>query len=149
MKLEEQINQDIKAAMKAKDAVKLRGLRAIKNAILMAKTDGSGKEIDEGKEIQILQKLVKQRKESLSIYEEQGREDLAEKEREEIETIQQYLPQPLSDEELKERLSAIVEELNAKSMKDMGKVMGRAQKELAGKADSAKVAQVVKALLSA
>ncbi len=148
MKLEEQINQDIKAAMKAKDATKLRGLRAIKNAILMAKTDGSGDAITEEREIQILQKLVKSRKESLSIYEEQNREDLAEKEREEIETIQNYLPKPLSDEELKEKLSAIVEELNATSMKDMGKVMGRAQKELAGKADSAKVAQLVKALLS-
>lgn len=148
MALEEQINQDIKAAMKAKDAAKLRGLRAVKNAILMAKTDGSGEAMDEDKEIQILQKLVKQRKESLGIYEKQNREDLAAKEREEIETIQAYLPQPLSDDELKAKLTAIVNEMNAEGMKDMGKVMGRAQKELAGKADPGKMAQFVKGLLS-
>ncbi len=147
MALEEQINEDIKAAMKAKDAAKLRGLRAVKNAILMAKTDGSGNAMNEDREIQILQKLVKQRKESLSIYEKQDREDLAAKEREEIETIQAYLPQPLSDEELKAKLTAIVKEMNAESMKDMGKVMGRAQKELAGKADPGKMAQFVKDLL--
>jgi len=148
MALEEQINQDIKAAMKAKEAAKLRGLRAVKNAILVAKTDGSGEAMDENKEIQILQKLVKQRKESLGIYEKQNREDLAAKEREEIETIQAYLPQPLSDDELKAKLTAIVNDMNAEGMKDMGKVMGRAQKELAGKADPGKMAQFVKALLN-
>ena len=147
MALEGKINEDIKAAMKAKDAAKLRGLRAVKNAILMAKTDGSGDAMDEDREIQILQKLVKQRKESLSIYEKQDREDLAVKEREEIETIQAYLPKPLSDEELKAKLTAIVNDMNAEGMKDMGKVMGRAQKELAGKADPGKMAQFVKDLL--
>jgi len=147
MALEGKINEDIKVAMKAKDAAKLRGLRAVKNAILMAKTDGSGDAMDEDREIQILQKLVKQRKESLSIYEKQDREDLAVKEREEIETIQAYLPKPLSDEELKAKLTAIVNDMNAEGMKDMGKVMGRAQKELAGKADPGKMAQFVKDLL--
>jgi len=147
MTLEENMNKDIKSAMKAKDAVQLRGLRAIKNALLIAKTDGSGEEMNEDKEIKILQKLVKQRKESLSIYEEQGREDLAAKEREEIETIQAYLPKPLSDQELKAKLSAIVDEVGANSMKDMGKVMGLAQKQLAGKADGGKMAQFVKDLL--
>jgi len=147
MALEGKINEDIKAAMKAKDAAKLRGLRAVKNAILMAKTDGSGDAMDEDREIQILQKLVKQRKESLSIYEKQDREDLAVKEREEIETIQAYLPKPLSDEELKAKLTAIVNDMNAEGMKDMGKVMGRAQKDLAGKADPGKMAQFVKDLL--
>ncbi len=147
MALEGKINEDIKVAMKAKDAAKLRGLRAVKNAILMAKTDGSGDAMDEDREIQILQKLVKQRKESLSIYEKQDREDLAVKEREEIETIQAYLPKPLSDEELKAKLTAIVNDMNAEGMKDMGKVMGRAQKDLAGKADPGKMAQFVKDLL--
>ncbi len=148
MSLEEKINGDIKTAMKEKAATTLRGLRAIKNALLLANTDGSGEAISEDREIQILQKLVKQRKESLAIYEKQNREDLAVKEKEEIEIIQQYLPKPLSDDELRQRLEAIVHELQAESMKDMGKVMGKAKKELAGKADAGKMAQVIKELLS-
>jgi uncharacterized protein YqeY len=100
MSLETRINQDLKAAMKAKDKVAMRAIRAIKQAILLAKTDGSGTEIDETKELKMLQKLANQRKESLKIYEEQNREDLAVIEREELEVIAKYLPQPLSPEEL-------------------------------------------------
>lgn len=148
MSLEEKINGDIKTAMKEKAASTLRGLRAIKNALLLAKTDGSGEAISEEREIQILQKLLKQRRESLDIYEKQNREDLAIKEKEEIEVIQQYLPKPLSDDELQERLEAIVNELQAETMKDMGKVIGKAKKELAGKADPGKMAQIIKSLLT-
>jgi uncharacterized protein YqeY len=147
MSLEEQINQDMKAAMKAKDKAGLRGLRAIKSALLMANTDGSGEEVNEEKEIQILQKLVKQRKESLSIYEEQNREDLAEKELEEIETIKKYLPEPLSEAALKAKLREIIDNLGASSMKDMGAVMSNANQTLAGKADSSMMAKFVKDLL--
>jgi uncharacterized protein YqeY len=148
MSLENKINEEIKTAMKAKDSAALRSLRAVKNAILLAKTDGSGKEIDEQAEIKILQKLVKQRKESLSIYEEQNREDLAAKEREEIEVIEQFLPQALSREELEEKVSSIISQLGAEGMKDMGKVMGKASQELAGRADGKTLAEVVKSQLA-
>jgi uncharacterized protein YqeY len=148
MSLENKINEEIKTAMKAKDSAALRSLRAVKNAILLAKTDGSGKEIDEQAEIKILQKLVKQRKESLSIYEEQNREDLAAKEREEIEVIEQFLPQALSREELEEKVSSIISQLGAEGMKDMGKVMGKASQELAGRADGKTLAEVVKSQLT-
>ncbi|NBB88298.1 MAG: GatB/YqeY domain-containing protein [Bacteroidetes bacterium] len=148
MSLEEEINGDIKTAMREKAASTLRALRAIKNALLLAKTDGSGEAITEEREIQILQKLLKQRRESLEIYEKQNREDLADKEKEEIEVIQQYLPKPLSDDELQERLEAIVDELQAETMKDMGTVIGKAKKELAGKAEPGKMAQIIKSLLS-
>ncbi len=101
MTLEEKINNDLKTAMKAKDQVGLRGIRAIKSAILLAKTDGSGNEINQDLEVKLLQKLVKQRKDSLDIYEKQNREDLAVKEREEIEVIEKYLPKQLDESELK------------------------------------------------
>ncbi|HHH54515.1 MAG TPA: GatB/YqeY domain-containing protein [Bacteroidetes bacterium] len=148
MKLEERINKDLKDAMKAKDQAKLRGIRAIKSAILLLKTDGSGKEIDEQAEIKMLQKLIKQRKDSLEIYDKQGREDLAQKEREEIEVITAYLPEQLSEEELEKRLRKIIEETGASSMKDMGRIMGMANKEFAGKADGKTISIIVKKLLS-
>ncbi len=148
MSLEQKINQDLKTAMKAKDQVSLRGIRAIKSAILLAKTDGSGQELNEEKEIKLLQKLIKQRKDSLAIYEKENREDLASKEREEIEVIQQYLPEQLSEEELEKLIRDIVEQTGASSMKDMGKVMGMASKQLAGKADGKTISSVVKKLLS-
>ena len=148
MSLESTINTEIKNAMKAKDSAALRSLRAIKNAILLAKTDGSGKAVDEQAEIKILQKLVKQRKESLSIYEEQNREDLAVKEREEIEVIERFLPQPLSREELESKVQEIIDQTGAEGMKDMGKVMGKASQELAGRADGKTLADVVKSKLS-
>lgn len=148
MSLEERIMQDLKTAMKAKDKSALRGLRAVKAAILLAKTDGTGQELDEAKEIKLLQKLVKQRKDSLEIYEKQGREDLAKTEREEIQIISKYLPAPLGAEELEKILKDIIEKTGAASMRDMGKVMGMANKQLGGKADGKTISGVVKKLLS-
>ncbi len=147
MSLEKRIAEDLKNAMKAKDEAAKRGIRAIKSAILLAKTDGSGEALDEAKEIKILQKLVKQRKDSLEIYEEQGREDLAQKEREEIAIIEKYLPQQLDEATLKTELQKIIDEVGANSIKDMGKVMGAAQKKLAGQAEGKAIAAAVKDLL--
>ena len=148
MNLEEQINEDLKTAMKAKDQAGLRGIRAVKSAILLAKTDGSGLAIDSEKEIQMLQKLIKQRNDSLEIYEKQGREDLATVEREEIAVIKKYLPAQLEGAALEAELKSIIEETGATSAKDMGKVMGAANKKLAGKADGKSISEVVKKLLS-
>lgn len=147
MSLEAKIVSDLKEAMKAKDKAALRGIRAIKSAILLIKTDGSGTEMTEDKEIKLLQKLVKQRKDSLEIYEKQSREDLAEKEREEIAIIEKYLPAQLGAEELEAIIKQIIEQTGAASMKDMGKVMGMASKQLAGKADGKTISAVVKSLL--
>jgi uncharacterized protein len=148
MTLEERIMNDLKEAMKNKDEASKRGIRAIKAAILLAKTDGSGEEMNEEKEIKILQKLVKQRRDSLEIYEKQGREDLAVVEREEIDVIERYLPKQLSEAELEVVLKKIIADTGAEGMKDMGKVMGAATKELAGKADGKLISQVVRKLLS-
>lgn len=148
MSLEKKITEDLKTAMKAKDQVKLRGIRAIKSAILLLKTDGKGNEIDEAAEIKMLQKLVKQRKDSLDIYIKQGRDDLAQTEKEEIEIISAYLPQQLSAEEIEKAIVVIIEKTGANGMKDMGKVMGMASKEFAGKADGGTIAGIVKKLLS-
>ena len=147
MSLENIINEDLKAAMKAKDHAALRGIRAIKAAILLVKTDGTGDVIDDNKGIQILQKLVKQRKDSLEIYEKQNREDLASVEREEIEVISRYLPKQMSEEEIKTIISEIIAASGASGMKDMGRVMGMASQKLAGKADNKIVAGIVKGLL--
>jgi uncharacterized protein len=148
MTLEEKIMQDLKEAMKAKDEAALRGIRAIKSAILLAKTDGSGNAIDEAREIAMLQKLVKQRKESLGIYEAQNREDLAKVEREEIAIIERYLPKQMDEAEITEALKNIIAEVGATSAKDMGKVMGPATKAFAGKADGKLVSEIVKKLLA-
>ena len=148
MTLEERINADLKAAMKAKDAISLRGIRAIKAAILLAKTDGSGKELNEESEIKLLQKLIKQRKDSLEIYEKQNREDLAQTEKEEIGVIENYLPEQLSTEELTLALQNIIQAVGATSIKDLGKVMGAATKELAGKADGKTISTLLKNLLA-
>ena len=148
MTLEEKINNDLKTAMKAKDQISLRGIRAIKSAILLAKTDGTGEELNDEKEIKLLQKLVKQRKDSLEIYEKQNREDLAVKEREEIGVIEKYLPKQLDESELEGILQQIIAQTGAESMKDMGKVMGMASKQLAGKADGKTISTVVRRLLS-
>ncbi len=148
MSLEERINQDLKAAMKARDEASKRGIRAVKQAILLAKTDGSGKALDQAGELQLLQKLIKQRRDSLEIYEKEGREDLAATEREEITVIERYLPEMLSQEELEAEIRTIIEETGATSMKEMGKVMGAATKKLAGKTDNASIATTVKKLLS-
>ncbi len=148
MSLENRIMQDLKAAMKAKDKAAMRGIRAIKSAILLAKTDGSGQELNEEREIKMLQKLVKQRKDSLDIYEKQNRADLAQIEQEEIAVIEKYLPQQLSEADLEVFVKKIIEETGASGMKDMGKVMGLANKQLAGKADGRTIAGVVKKMLA-
>ncbi|MEL6986670.1 MAG: GatB/YqeY domain-containing protein [Bacteroidota bacterium] len=148
MSLEVKIMQDLKTAMKEKDQAALRGIRAIKSAILIMKTDGSGAEITEEKEIKMLQKLIKQRKDSLEIYEKQNRADLAQTEKEEIEVITKYLPAQMSEEEIKSVVQKIIEQTGAASMKDMGKVMGVASGQLAGKADGKTIASIVKGLLS-
>lgn len=147
MTLEEKINEDLKTAMKAKDQASLRGVRAIKSALLLLKTDGKGEEITPEKEIQLLQKLVKQRNDSLDIYEKQNREDLAVVEREEIAVIKRYLPEQLDGEVLENAIREIIAETGATSTKDMGKVMGVANKKLAGKADGKAIAELVKKLL--
>lgn len=147
MSLEVKINEDLKAAMKAKDQVGLRTIRAIKSAIILQKTDGSGVVMNDEMEIKLIQKLIKQRKDSLEIYEKQDREDLAVTEREEIGILEKYLPQQLSIEELTPIIQGIMTQVGASSMKDMGKVMGMASKQLAGKADGKTISSVVKQLL--
>lgn len=150
MALEQTINDAIKTAMLAKDQATLRGLRAIKAAIILAKTsEGAGGQLAEADEIKLLQKLVKSRKDSLDIYQKQNREDLAQKEQEEITVIESYLPKQLNEAELKEIITGIIKETGATSAADMGKVMGAATKQLAGKADGKTISAVVKSLLSA
>lgn len=149
MTLEERIMEDLKEAMKAKDEDTKRGIRAIKAAILLAKTDGSGEAMDEAREVRILQKLAKQRKESLEIYEQQGREDLAAVERAEIAVIEKYLPKMMDAAEIEAVVRRVIEETGATSPKDMGKVMGPANKELAGKAEGKLISEIVKRLLTA
>ncbi len=148
MSLETRIMTDLKTAMKAKDQASIRSVRAIKAAILLAKTDGSGKVIDEAAEIKLVQKLVKQRQDSLEIYEKQGREDLAVTEREEIEVLKQYLPEQMSEKDLQSFIESLIGEVGASSMKDMGKVMGIANQRLSGKADGKTIATIVRQLLS-
>jgi uncharacterized protein YqeY len=149
MALEQNIMTELKAAMLAKDEAKLRGLRAIKSAILLAKTSGTAGELSEADEIKLLQKLVKQRKESLEIYEKQGREDLATGERQEIEVIEKFLPQMMSEEQVRAELKTIIASVGATSAAEMGKVMGAATKHFAGKADNKMVSALVKELLGA
>ncbi len=148
MNLEAKIQKDLITAMKAKDEKALRAVRAIKSAILLFKTSGTNAELDEDAEIKMLQKMVKQRKESLAIFEQQGREALAQTEREEIEVIEQYLPQQLSEEEIEATIKNIIAETGASSMKDMGKVMGAANKAFAGQAEGAVISAIVKRLLA-
>lgn len=139
---------DMKEAMKTKNEALLRGLRAIKAEIIKAKTEpGASGTIDEATELKFLQKMMKQRKDALDIFQQQGREDLAQKEREEMEVIARFLPKPLSEEELAEAVKAIIAETGAQSAADMGKVMGAANKALAGKADGKTISAVVKSLL--
>jgi uncharacterized protein YqeY len=135
--------------MKAKDDVALRGVRAIKSAILLAKTDGTGQVIDETREVQMLQKLVKTRQESYDIYMKNGREELAVKEKEEIDVIRKYLPEMMEGEALENVVRQIIAESGATSAKDMGKVMGAANKQLAGKAEGRAISEMVKRLLGA
>ena len=149
MSLEQKITAELKTAMLAKDDKSLRSLRAIKAAILLAKTsEGAGGEITEDAEIKLLQKLVKQRKDSLEIFTQQNRTDLAQKEQEEIEVIEKFLPKQLEGEELKAIIREIIASTGASSPADMGKVMGAATKQLAGKADGKTISATVKELLA-
>lgn len=148
MNLETKIMAQMKDAMKAKDEAGLRGLRAIKAAILLAKTAGGSGELTNDDEVKLLQKLVKQRKDSLEIYRQQNRADLAQKEEEEISIIETFLPKQLDVEELKIIIAGIIAETGATSAADMGKVMGAANKKLAGQADGKSISAVVKELLS-
>jgi len=149
MSLEETINAAIKTAMLAKDAVRLRGLRAIKAAIQLARTEkGAADSITEEREIQILTKLVKQRKESIEIFETQNRADLAATEKEEVEVIEEFLPAKMSNDEVKSLIQKIIADTGASSPKDMGKVISAANKVLAGKADGRFIADTVKSLLN-
>lgn len=150
MSLEQTVNTELKAAMLAKDEAALRSLRAIKSAILLAKTaeGAGGGDLTEDAEIKLLQKLVKQRKDSLEIFQQQNREDLAKKEQEEIIGIEKFLPKQMSPEELKEVISGIIASVGASSPADLGKVMGVASKQLAGKADGKSISALVKELLS-
>jgi len=148
MALKNQIDQDIKLAMLAKDQARLRSLRAIKSAILLAETEKNAGVFDENSEIKVLQRLVKQRKESAEIYLQQNRPDLLAIEKEEQEIIEEYLPKQLSREELRKTILEIVEKIGAKDMKDIGKVMGLANSTLAGKADGKTISEIVKDVLS-
>ena len=149
MNLEQKVMAEMKDAMKSKDEATLRGLRAIKAEIIKAKTEpGAGGEISADKEMSLLQKMVKQRKDSLEIYQQQSREDLAKKEQEEIAVIERFLPKQLSEEELKSELKQIISETGASSPADMGKVMGAAAKKLAGRADGKTISAAVKELLA-
>src|ERR1700712_3007115 len=148
MSLIQTIDQDIKQAMLAKNDVKLRGLRAIKSALLLARTEkGASEDISEETEIKVLQRLIKQRKESADIYKAQNREDLYKVEAEEMEVIEVYLPKQMDKAEVEVFLKDLIGRLGATSVKDMGKVMGAANKELAGKADGKTISEVVKQLL--
>lgn len=149
MSLKAKIDQDIKDAMRAKDQDKLRTLRSIKSMILLAETEkGSSKELSEADEMKLLTKAAKQRKESAETFGAQGREDLAQKEQAELDIINSYLPQPLTEEELTAELQRIIQEESASGMQDMGKVMGKATTQLAGRADGKQISQKVKELLS-
>ncbi len=149
MALEQQIMAEMKDAMKSKNESALRSLRAIKAEIMKAKTEpGASGEIDEATEQKFLQKMMKQRRDSLAIFEQQGREDLAIKEREEMAVIEKFLPQQLSETAIKEAVAAIIKEVGASSAADMGKVMGVASKKLAGLADGKTISAIVKELLA-
>jgi uncharacterized protein YqeY len=149
MSLEQQIMTEMKDAMKSKNEGVLRSLRAIKAEIIKAKTEpGAGGEIDAATEQKFLQKMMKQRKDSLEIFEKQGREDLAVKEREELQVIERFLPKQMSESEIKEAVAAIIIQMGAASPADMGKVMGAASKQLAGLADGKTISTIVKDLLS-
>ena len=149
MSLEQQVMSEMKDAMKAKNEGILRALRAIKAEIIKAKTDpGAGGEINEATEQKFLQKMMKQRRDSLEIFEKQGRADLAQKEKEEMAVIEKFLPEQLTEPEIKEVLLKIIAETGASSPADMGKVMGVASKQFAGKADGKTISTIVKELLA-
>ncbi|MEP3388083.1 MAG: GatB/YqeY domain-containing protein [Reichenbachiella sp.] len=149
MSLKDQINADIKAAMLAKEKEKLTALRSIKSMILLAETEkGAAEDISEDAEMKLLMKATKQRKDSVDLFREQGRDDLADKEQGELDIISQYLPKQLSEDELKAELQKVIDQVGASGPQDMGKVMGMATKALAGKADGKTISAMVKTMLS-
>ena len=149
MALQENVMTELKAAMKAKDSVALEALRAIKSAILLAQTEkGAGASLSEEDEIKLVQKLVKQRKDSAAIFTEQGRNDLAEPELAQVAVIERFLPEQLTEEEIEKVVVQTIDATGASGMKDMGKVMGIVSKELAGQADGKTISTIVKNKLS-
>jgi hypothetical protein len=148
MSLQENVNEQLKAAMKAKDTVALESLRAIKTAIMMTQTQAGAKELTSDDEIKLVQKLVKQRKDSAGIFHQQGRLDLAAPEEAQIKIIEQFLPEQLDESAITEIVMAIIAKIGATGMQDMGKVMGMASKEMAGKADGKSISAIVRQKLS-
>ena len=149
MSLQQQVMEQMKTAMKAKDKVALESLRAIKSALLLARTEtGSGAEMTEEDEIKLVQKLVKQRKDSAAIFKEQGRDDLAEPELAQVAVIEQFLPAQLSEVEIEKVVVETIEATGASGMQDMGKVMGMVSKKLAGQADGKTISTIVKRKLT-
>ncbi len=150
MSLEKQINEDIKAAMIARNKAVLEALRSIKSALLIQKTgkNQTSEEIPESVEIKLLKQLAKQRREAAQTYHQQGREDLAQEEEFQLEIIEKYLPEQMSEEEIRAGVKQIIDETGADSMADMGRVMGAATKKFSGRADNKKVSQIVKSLLA-
>ncbi len=148
MSLQNQVMEQMKTAMKAKDTVALESLRAIKSALLLAQTSGAGGELSEADETKLIQKLVKQRKDSATIFTEQGRDDLATPELAQAAIIEQFLPEQLTEEEIEKVVVQSIDALGAEGMKDMGKVMGMVSKELAGQADGKTISTIVKNKLS-
>ncbi len=145
MALQDKVMEQMKVAMKAKDKVALESLRAIKSALLLAQTEaGAGNGLSEDAEIQLVQKLVKQRKDSATIFKEQGRDDLAEPELAQVAVIEQFLPEQLTEEEIEKVVVQTIDAIGASGMKDMGKVMGMVSKELAGQADGKTISTIVK-----
>ena len=149
MSLQAKVMEELKEAMKAKNTVALESLRAIKSAILLAKTEaGATEELTEADELKLLQKLVKQRKDSAALYSQQGREDLAQPELAQMAVIEKFLPKQLTEEEIIAAVKGFIADVGATSAKDMGKVMGVASKALAGKADGKLISEIVKKLLA-
>ncbi len=147
MRLKQKVMEQLKAAMRSKDKVALESLRAIKSELLLLETSGGNSEITQDQELKILQKLVKQRKDSASMYIEQSRNDLAEPELAQAKIITQFLPEQMSEEDIKKVVAKIIEQTGASTMADMGKVMGMASKELAGKADGKTISGIVRSFL--
>lgn len=145
----EKLNNDIKQAMLAKDAIKLAALRAIKSAVLLAQTSGKGADVSEEDFTGIINKMVKQRQDSIAVYEQQNRPDLADEEKAQLEVVKTYLPPQMGDEELEKIVADIVARTGASSPTEFGKVMGAASKELAGKADNKRISEIIKRLLGA
>lgn len=147
MGLQQEVMEQMKAAMKAKDTVALESLRAIKSALLLASTESGAGELSEADEIKLVQKLVKQRKDSAAIFTEQGRMDLAEPELAQVAVIEKFLPEQLTEEEIEKVVVMTIDSIGATGMQDMGKVMGMVSKELAGQADGKTISTIVRAKL--